>query len=293
MGSESQFEDNSEVAGFLDDVRTAYVRPPEEAVAARHLAAIAREAELVLDRRTPKPTRWRRIMSRSPVLRPAAALGAATVTAVLASAGLAAAGVDLPDPATAAFERAGITLPNQAGGPSGEHGRSADVRSVIEATPPSDRGCAFGHSVAEAAKGSALPEHASAACDREEESKTATQHGASDHNQFGKDTADAAHGQRDATVDQRRSFGQETSDRARDLGGPPDNVPHSRPAPEQRPVTPPEGGSGAPPAGAPAGPPESTPGGQPDTLPVPEGTPTGPPDGTPSGKPDGTPGGRP
>ena len=46
MGSESHID--TEVAGFLADVRATYVSEPEEAVASRHLAAIAREAELVL-----------------------------------------------------------------------------------------------------------------------------------------------------------------------------------------------------------------------------------------------------
>jgi len=277
----SLYENENEVAGFVDDLRAAYVRPPADEVAARHLAAIAREVELVPVRQTEKPVGWRRIMKRNPTLRPAVALGAATLAALFGSAGLAVAGVNLPDPAASAFERVGITLPNQAGGQSGEHGRSAAVRSVIDATPSSERGCAFGHSVAEAAKGSALPEQASTACDRDEETTDASAQNASDHNQFGQDTADRAQGQRDATVEQRRTFGKETSAQARNNGGAPD----SRPAPEQRPVTPPQGGSGAPPEGAPAGPPEGTPGGKPDTLPVPEGTPTGKPDGTPGGRP--------
>ena len=83
-------------------------------------------------------------MNRNPALRPAVALSAATLAALFGSGGLAVAGVDLPDPAASTFERLGITLPNQAGGQSGEHGRSDGVRSVIEATPPSERGCAFG-----------------------------------------------------------------------------------------------------------------------------------------------------
>ncbi len=259
------------VAAFLADMRAAYVSDPEEAVASRHLAAIAREAELVQTRRAPKPAAWRRIMNRNRFLRPVATLGAATLAALLGVAGLAVAGVNLPDPATEAFEHVGISLPNQAGGgQSGEHARSDEVHSVLEATPPSERGCAFGHAVAEAAKGSALPEQAQGACDKGDHAHgkaAAHANSNSSHSQFGRDTADRAKGLGDATVDQRKSFGQDTSDQAQQLGSGNDGAP----AAEQQPDT--------------VGAPEGTPDGQPDAAPVPDGTPTGPPDGTPGGRP--------
>jgi hypothetical protein len=281
MGSTSQFNDDNEVAAFLADVRAAYVSEPEEATASRHLAAIAREAELVLGRRTPKPG-WRRTMIRNRFLRPVAALGAATLAAVLGTTGLAVAGVNLPDPATEAFENVGITLPNQAGGgQSGEHSRSDAVRSVIEATPPSERGCAFGHSVAEAAKGSPLPEQAQAACDKgDEDGDAAPKSSNSTHSQFGRDTAERAHGLKDATPEERRAFGEETSDRARQLGG----APEGNPGAQERSETPPAGGTTGAPEGTP-GPPEGTPQGPPDTAPVPDGAPVGAPDGGPGGGP--------
>ena len=259
------------VAAFLADMRAAYVSDPEEAVASRHLAAIAREAELVQTRRAPKPAAWRRIMNRNRFLRPVATLGAAMLAAVLGTAGLAVAGVNLPDPATEAFEHVGISLPNQAGGgQSGEHARSDEVHSVLEATPPSERGCAFGHAVAEAAKGSALPEQAQGACDKGDHAHgkaAAHANSNSSHSQFGRDTADRAKGLGDATVDQRKSFGQDTSDQAQQLGSGNDGAP----AAEQQPDT--------------VGAPEGTPDGAPDAAPVPDGTPTGPPDGTPGGRP--------
>jgi hypothetical protein len=134
-----------DVASFLAELRATYVSNPDEAVASRHLAAIAHEAELV-QLRARRPASRRRTMIRNRLLRPVATLGAATLAAVLGTAGLAVAGVDLPDPATKAFEHAGISLPNQAGGgQSGEHGQSGEVHSVLNETPPSDRDCAFGH----------------------------------------------------------------------------------------------------------------------------------------------------
>jgi hypothetical protein len=274
--------ESDEVAGFLAEMRAAYVRDPEEAVASRHLAAIAREAELVLAPRTPKPAAGRRTMIRNRFLRPIGALGTATLAAVLGTAGMAVAGVNLPDPAAAAFERVGISLPNQAGGgQSGEHARSDEVREVIEATPPSERGCAFGHRVAEAAKGSSLPGHAADACDRGNRHGSAPERTSSDHSQFGRDTADRARKLRDATVDERRSFGQDTSGQARELGGPPEESPGAG----HRPESPPAGGTTGAPEGTPTGPPDTTPAGPPDTAPIPEGTPTGPPEGTPGGHP--------
>jgi hypothetical protein len=281
MGSTSQFTDDNEVAAFLGDMRAAYVSDPEEATASRHIAAIAHEAELVLGRRTPKPS-WRRTMIRNRFTRPIAALSAAMLATVLATAGLAAAGVDLPDPAKDAFNKVGISLPNQAGGgQSGEHSRSDAVHSVLEATPPSERGCAFGHSVAEAAKGSPLPEQAQAACDRNDENGDAAAHknSSSSHSEFGRDTAERARGLKDATPEERRSFGEDPSDRARELGGAPDGSPGA----QERSETPAGGTTGAP-EGTP-GPPEGTPQGRPDTAPVPDGTPTGAPDGTPGGHP--------
>jgi hypothetical protein len=265
-----------EVAAFFAEVRTAYVSDPEEAVTARHLAAITREAELVQMQSTPKPAAWR--MNRNRFLRPVVTLGAATLAAVLGTAGLAVAGVDLPDPATETFEHVGISLPNQAGGgQSGEDARSAGVHSVLDATPPSERGCVFGHSVAEAAKGSSLPEQASAACDRAEEHGSAARGRNagtnSNHSQFGRDTADRARGLGDATTEERRSFGEDTSENAGQLGGAPDGAP----AAEGRPESPAAGGT--------TGAPEGTPDGPPDVAPVPEDTPTGAPDGTPGGRP--------
>jgi hypothetical protein len=220
-------------------------------------------------------------MNRTRIFRPVATLLAAALAVALGTTGLAVAGVDLPGPAAKAFEKAGITLPNQAGGgESGEHARSGAVHDVIQTTQPSDRGCAFGHSVAEAAKGSSLPEQAQDACDRASENRAEhakAKSESSSHSEFGRETAERAKSQKDATVDQRKSFGQDTADQARELAGAPDSA-------GQREDTPAAGGTTGAPEGTPNGPPEGTPNG-PDTAPIPEDTPNGPPEGTPNGRP--------
>ena len=51
---------SSGIAGFLADVRATYLSEPDDAVASRHLDAIAREAGAILQRRGPEPPWWRR-----------------------------------------------------------------------------------------------------------------------------------------------------------------------------------------------------------------------------------------
>jgi hypothetical protein len=196
-------------------------------------------------------------------------LGATTLALILGTAGLAVAGVNLPEGAQQAFERAGISLPNQAGGDSGqasENAKSDEVKSVIEATPTGERGCEFGHRVAEAAKGSALPEKARTACEhRQDDAKPNgnSERSASAGREFGQETAERARGLGDATVEQRRQFGKDTAEEGKQLGsdhptGPPANLP----SPPAKPLA-------APPATEPPAPDH----------------PTGPPAGTPNGRP--------
>jgi hypothetical protein len=214
-------------------------------------------------------------MNRNRIIRPVATLAATALAVALGTTGLAVAGVDLPDPAAEAFENAGITLPNQAGGgESGDHARSDEVHSVIEGTEPSERGCEFGQSVAAAASGKAPSEHA---CGQGAEDRNAAKVESSSHSEFGRATAERAKGQKDATVDERKSFGQDTADQAKELGGAPNGA-------DQRGETPAAGGTTGPPEGTPNGPPAGTPNG-PATAPIPEVTPNGPPEGTPSGHP--------
>ena len=211
-------------------------------------------------------------------------LGAAVLVLVLGTAGLAVAGVNLPEGAQQAFERAGISLPNQAGGDTGRASEAAEsdaVKSVIEATPTGERGCEFGHRVAEAAKGSALPEKARTACEQGQDpakpngnsgkrSTRASEQSASAGREFGQETAERARGLGDSTVDQRRQFGKDTAEGAQQLGsdhptGPPANVP----GPPVNVPTPPDKPAAGPPAieppapEHPTGPPAETPGGRP------------------------------
>jgi len=194
-------------------------------------------------------------------------LGATTLALILGTAVLAVAGVDLPERAQQAFERAGISLPNQASGDSrqaSDNAKSDGVKSVIEATTTAERGCEFGHRVAEAAKGSALPERARTACEHgQDRGKPSKEQSASAGREVGQETAGRARGLGDAKAEQRGQFGKDTSEGAEQLGtdhptGPPANVP----SPSAKPL---------------AGPPATKP-------PAPD-HPTGPPAGTPSGRP--------
>ena len=183
------------------------------------------------------------MFARRPIVR-AAKSAACAAALVLATAGLAVAGVELPAPAQNAFERAGLSLPNQAGGgdgPSATSGRADEVHGVIDATAPADRDCEFGHRVAEAARGSALPTQAQAACGHGEQGaakkseahgKSGQAHGASTAGRaFGQETAQEAKGLGDATPEQRRQFGEDTAQEAQDLGGAPAAAPESAPVP--------------------------------------------------------------
>jgi hypothetical protein len=191
-------------------------------------------------------------------------LGATILALILGTAGLALAGVNLPERAQQAFERAGISLPDQAGGNGGQasaNAKSDEVKAVIEATPTGERGCEFGHRVAEAAKGSTLPDQARTACEHRQDH--ASEHSASAGREFGEETAERAQGLGDATAEQSRQFGKDTAEEAKQLGsdhptGPPAEVP-SAPA---RPLAAPP--ATTPPAlDHPTGPPAGTPGGRP------------------------------
>lgn len=91
-------------------VRRAFVAPPAEETERRHLVAIAAAVEEAKRRPAPaSPVSRRRTLARL------AATGAAAALALpVALAGLAFAGVSLPDAADTAFESVGIDLPNQA-----------------------------------------------------------------------------------------------------------------------------------------------------------------------------------
>lgn len=244
------------LAGFARDLRDVYVKTPSEATQARHLNAIT-ELARSLDHHSASLSRRNSMLTSRPMVR-AAKAAACAASLVFATAGLAVAGVELPAPANEAFGKLGVSLPNQAGGdgPSSTSGRASEVHGVIDATPPADRDCEFGHAVAGAARGSALPTQAQAACGhgedgaaRRNEAQTrghghANAGGVSAGNTqsaagraFGEETAERAQGLGDATPEQRRQFGEDTSEGAQQLGTEAPAAPLAAPAPPA-----PEGG---------------------------------------------------
>lgn len=246
------------LAEFARDLRDVYVITPSEATQARHLAAITELARSLDDHSASLPRRHPMLTSR-PMVR-AAKAAACAASLVLATAGLAVAGVELPAPANEAFGKLGLSLPNQAGGggdPTSTSGRAGDVKSVIDATAPGARDCEFGHAVAGAARGSALPTQAQAACGRGEDG-AAGNHEAQGRGRghanaargesvgnsqstagrsFGEETSQRAQGLGDATPEQRRQFGDDTSEGAQDLGGDPAAAAPAAPAAEGGPET--------------------------------------------------------
>ena len=94
---------------FADAVRRSYEHPVDDATAKRHVTAMVRVAQEAADppfAPTPVPARRRRR-----ALRPAFAAGLA---ALVLPAGLAVAGVQLPDAVNAPYDVVGVELPNQA-----------------------------------------------------------------------------------------------------------------------------------------------------------------------------------
>jgi hypothetical protein len=160
--------------------------------------------------------------------------------------------------------------------------RFPEVESVIEATSTGDRGCEFGHRVAEAAKGSALPENARTACENRPDHATPngnsgrratppTDQSASAGAEFGQQTAERAQGLGDATAEQRGQFGKDTSEGAKQLGS-------------DHPAGPPADAPSAPPVATPS-PPDKPLDAPPAITPPSPDHPTGPPAGTPGGRP--------
>ncbi|MCP9491722.1 MAG: hypothetical protein MSC31_17885, partial [Solirubrobacteraceae bacterium MAG38_C4-C5] len=166
-----------DLAGLVDDVRSTHLRPVARDTRERHLVAMAEAARLApsTDSLPPAHARSRRslrsLMPRNRFAATAVAVAATTVAVGLSSAGLAVAGVNLPDPASTAFERVGLSLPNQVTEVErGERERENAVREFIDETPSDERrGCAFGQQVAELARGEALPAEAKERCAAAEE----------------------------------------------------------------------------------------------------------------------------
>ena len=147
-----------------------------------------------------------------------ALLVSTVLAAALGVAGLAVAGVDLPDPADDAFDQVGIQLPNQTqGNQAGGSDTAEAVQEVIDSTAPQDRGCEFGQEVATAARGEdPTPERDP--CENGQDATNGQSVGSQNAGigrDFGQDTA--ADAQQNASED-GRDFGERTSERAQELG---------------------------------------------------------------------------
>jgi hypothetical protein len=113
MSGNGAFEEemSTDVKAFMDSARVALTEPLDprfEADLVRLVATEARTASAAAPTREIQAPRRRRFVL--PV-RIAVAAG----SLVLAMAGLAVAGVNLPNPINSAFEKAGVNLPNQSG----------------------------------------------------------------------------------------------------------------------------------------------------------------------------------
>ena len=289
-----------DLAGLVDDVRATHLRPVAQDTRARHLAAMTEAARLTPSTDPPPSVCARRslrsLMPRNRFAATAAAVAAATMTVGLGGAGIAVAGADLPDAASAAFEKIGVSLPNQVTQEErAAQERENAVREFITGTPSEERrGCAFGQKVAELARGEALPAEAKERCaeaearraeakerraeredakDAEGEGSVGAQQeradAADERSSFGSQTSDGAKDQRTATPEERRQFGEDTANRARERGG----APEASPAPSQQP---PSGQDRRPESAAP---PADVTSGRPDSA--------GPPAGLGGGRPGG------
>src|SRR3954449_8278343 len=99
--------DHDEIDPALSEaVRRTYVRPVDDEVAAQHVTQIAAAAQAGGTSARPAPT----ARARRPLWRPALAAVAAVL---LLPAALAVAGVNLPGPVDAPYDKVGIKLPNQ------------------------------------------------------------------------------------------------------------------------------------------------------------------------------------
>jgi len=217
----------------VDALRETYVRAPDPGIRSAHMAAIAAETaplRLAADAKQRSASRLSRPPTRRFRMTPKrlALLPSALVLAFLGTAGLAVAGVTLPDTARAPFDAVGLNLPNQS--------RASDVHAVIDATQPGDRGCAFGQEVAAAASqgrsqapasvcdhGQGAPEsqgaaHSQGAGDQGESQANAQPSGVPPTPPAGKEfgQSTAADAQQNASTD-HQAFGDRTSQGAQNL----------------------------------------------------------------------------
>jgi hypothetical protein len=240
-----------ELAAFAVAARAGLLRMPSEATEARHLAAIvaaAREGG-----RGERPAESKRRPSLGlPSLRGAAlrvALAAASL--MLVTAGLAVAGVRLPEPATSVLEDLGVQLPNQAGelDPPSENRRVPGREPESAPVVPGPGGAPARPPVGDSGQGRPEPARTPGATPQVRGRPESVPPGGSPPVERGRPESVAPR------------------------GGPPTGTPDGPPAgaPDGPPIGTPDG----PPAGAPDGPPDDAPAGPPEGAAPPPNVPSG------------------
>lgn len=263
---------DDDLARFVADLRASHLCHPDAAVEAKHVAALVAAAQAGAGApgvERPRTTKRRTPMFGNRLAASTARLLAIVTASFLALAGLAIAGVTLPEPARGVADSLG--LPNQ----DDKADSSPASRVLGEDPPPSEPGCEFGQAVAERASDGKVA--AEDPCDKkdaddkrnkdrstDDPSKQRSDQG-EERSRFGQETAARARRQREATVEQRRQFGQETAARARSRS-------NGQSQGSAGNATPPSGGGVQ----------------RPSTV-----TPSGPPADVPQGPPAGRPPGRP
>lgn len=159
------------LAAHLEEARRSLAKVPAASVQQRHIAAIVHESLSLTEKgelasssaskaigSAPQASglpKKRRVMDRTRSL--ALKLGVGVIAASLSMVGLAYAGVTLPVPATTAFDKMGLSLPNQAQGsdaateasqPSALPTAAAHGQAVSALAKSGSGGCSFGQSVA-------------------------------------------------------------------------------------------------------------------------------------------------
>lgn len=221
-----------DLARFVTALRATHVRPPDPAVEAEHVAAMAAAAKAIAtgsQAREPageadaallaRPgTRWSPAVLRARFAAPAARLLATAAVAFAALAGLAVAGVNLPEPARGVAKALGLAH---------QEDDSPASRVLGEQPPPARPGCEFGQTVAKRASDGKVA--AADPCDRRGQDSRDDRSDAdgsgsrgdsrstrgTERSRFGQETAARARRQREASGQQRRQFGQDTAARAR------------------------------------------------------------------------------
>jgi hypothetical protein len=185
----------ADLAARLEDARRTLSRPPGTLARQRHVAAIEQASRTLAVQGTAASSpaskaggsapqasglvKWRRVMNRTRSI--ALKLGVGIVAAWTSMVGLAYAGVTLPSGAAAAFDKLGLSLPNQAQGsaaatdagrptvlptvsptvsPTASPNAANHGQTVSAAAKSGSGGCSFGQSIAAIAGSKRQDDHA-------------------------------------------------------------------------------------------------------------------------------------